>query len=197
MASNGYPGHLQSIVRQTGRLCVLEPMRLMQRQQAFPGPLMRVRRKPVRRCDRHGQVEATTRPNLWGAKIFVSLDRKTARTVAAEAPWPRGHYSPELVVAEDSSVRPGWHSKSRRLVLACSASFQAPQPSHAESKETSHKMGRGRRGKLHGRNAQAMRANGESFHGYAHRWWVDSPTGRVGVMMRLCRSLEREHRLDV
>jgi hypothetical protein len=102
-----------------------------------------------------------------------------------------------VVVAEDSSVRPGWHSKSRRLVLACSASFQALQPSHAESKETSHKMGRGSRGKRHGRNAQAMGANGESFHGYAHRRWVDSPTGRVGVMMRLRRSLEREHRLDV
>jgi hypothetical protein len=64
MASNGYPGHLQSIVRQTRRLCVLEPMRLMQRQQAFPDPLMRVRRKPVRRCDRHGQMGATSRPNL-------------------------------------------------------------------------------------------------------------------------------------
>jgi hypothetical protein len=43
--------------------------------------------------------------------------------------------------------------------------------------------------------AQAVRANGESFRGVTMA--VDNPRCRVGVMLRLRRSLEREHRLDV
>jgi hypothetical protein len=138
MAGKVYPGYLQSIVRHARPICVGEPMRLMRRQQAFSGPLMRVRRKAVRRCDRHAQLGATTGSDLWRAKFSLPKARKTSSTLASWALWPRGHHSPGPVVAEDSSVRAGWHSKWRGLVLACSASLQALQPSHAESKETSH-----------------------------------------------------------
>jgi hypothetical protein len=109
---------------------------------SIPRPLdaVRVRRKPVGRCDRHGRLRATTRSSLWRAIFFSSpTGRNSVRMMVLGSCGSRDHHSPgwlsQRILASGLDG-----SKWRGLVHACSASLQAAQPSHAESKETSHEI---------------------------------------------------------
>jgi hypothetical protein len=104
--SGDHPGCLQMIVRHARRSGVIEPMRLMQ-PASIPRPLdaVRVRRKPVRRCDRHGQLRATTRSRLW-RRIFFSVT-KGPQNCQDDGSWglcSRSYDSPELAVARILAV---------------------------------------------------------------------------------------------
>jgi hypothetical protein len=103
---------------------------------SIPRPLdaVRVRRKPVGRCDRHGRLRATTRSSLWRAIFFsVTNGPQLCQDDGAWVLWFARPSFAGLAVAEDSSVRPGWQQMA--WAGACLQRFIAGSSALARRKQ--------------------------------------------------------------